>query len=639
MPRDAGGNYSLAAGNPVVAGTIIRPSWANPTMDDLAIAMTDSLSRSGKGGMLVPFLNVDGAVNLPGIAFTNEPSLGIFREGNNEMRAGVAATDSTRWIAGDFGFEIWSGTAWVKPNTPATNPIKISGVTAAIEFEETGGGLISTLIRTATGFIIRPDSLVSTFDLIFEDGLGQWDARGTWKFAGIVQFEVSPITFNNIPYQGWNTAMDTRVDLAKVSDGNVAIFGEIGISASMRAQTSFGIEIAGAVVGNFLGGTSGGLVMENNIPFQGKEVGGTVRKLAYIDVLDTVALGNPQTKMDIACLTPQRNFVSGVNPMNLTDTGAVFPLEVNFSADAVLANGFQLRGRNGADTGNIGLIHLQATDLIFIGASNAPNIQVHAQVDQKFFITQTEIFDIDSSGLNYADGARVFFRTSVGTPLTSFFLQNDNELRFGGTGMPLMSFRVEPLSAINYIVGTTISQIFEEDKIICRSKGVGDAATSHIQFQDTNGLNVGKLGVIASNSQLILQAQGGQDVRLEALAVKFNVVGTTAVAANVNFEGAERSIKLVTSSRKYKKDIVPIARAALDKVLEMSPIRYRSKSKGDDPNMEHYGLIAEEVHDIDPRLVCMVEGKPNGVQYDRVAVLLLGVVQDMAKRLKVLENA
>ena len=71
----------------------------------------------------------------------------------------------------------------------------------------------------------------------------------------------------------------------------------------------------------------------------------------------------------------------------------------------------------------------------------------------------------------------------------------------------------------------------------------------------------------------------------------------------------------------------------------MTPIRYRSRSKADDPNIEHYGLIAEDVHEVDPRLVSLINGKPESVQYERLSVLLLGVVKDMANRLKVLENA
>lgn len=49
MARDGSGNYLLPSGNPVVTNTIISSSgWANPTLSDIASALTQSLSRDGQ---------------------------------------------------------------------------------------------------------------------------------------------------------------------------------------------------------------------------------------------------------------------------------------------------------------------------------------------------------------------------------------------------------------------------------------------------------------------------------------------------------------------------------------------------------------------------------------------------------------
>jgi hypothetical protein len=85
MPRDAAGNYTLPPGNPVIPHEIIETDWANPTMDDIAAALTDSLSRTGSGGMMVPFKNADGLVNAPGISWVNEPTSGWYRAGLNDF--------------------------------------------------------------------------------------------------------------------------------------------------------------------------------------------------------------------------------------------------------------------------------------------------------------------------------------------------------------------------------------------------------------------------------------------------------------------------------------------------------------------------------------------------------------------------
>ena len=78
MARDASGNYSLASGNPVSSGTTISATWANNTLTDLATEMTDSLSRSGSGAMLAGLEGFAGTVSLPGYAFTDELSTGIY---------------------------------------------------------------------------------------------------------------------------------------------------------------------------------------------------------------------------------------------------------------------------------------------------------------------------------------------------------------------------------------------------------------------------------------------------------------------------------------------------------------------------------------------------------------------------------
>jgi hypothetical protein len=62
-------------------------------MDDIATALTDSLSRSGLGGMLVPFENSDGSKIAPGMTWVNEPTSGWYRKANNEFWYSVGNDD------------------------------------------------------------------------------------------------------------------------------------------------------------------------------------------------------------------------------------------------------------------------------------------------------------------------------------------------------------------------------------------------------------------------------------------------------------------------------------------------------------------------------------------------------------------
>lgn len=109
MPRDSNGNYTLPAGNPVVTGTTIETAWANPTMDDIKQALTDSLDRYGRGGMQAPFRFVDGTAGQPGMSWASELSTGFYRAGAADMRATVAGVPQMRWTG--TGVAVWDSVA------------------------------------------------------------------------------------------------------------------------------------------------------------------------------------------------------------------------------------------------------------------------------------------------------------------------------------------------------------------------------------------------------------------------------------------------------------------------------------------------------------------------------------------------
>ena len=48
MARNGSGVYTLPSGNPVVTGSIISSTWANTTLNDIASALTNSISTDGQ---------------------------------------------------------------------------------------------------------------------------------------------------------------------------------------------------------------------------------------------------------------------------------------------------------------------------------------------------------------------------------------------------------------------------------------------------------------------------------------------------------------------------------------------------------------------------------------------------------------
>jgi hypothetical protein len=116
------------------------------------------------------------------------------------------------------------------------------------------------------------------------------------------------------------------------------------------------------------------------------------------------------------------------------------------------------------------------------------------------------------------------------------------------------------------------------------------------------------------------------------------------------------------SSGRYKTGIQDLSHDDADKILAFRPVTFRSKCPIDDPDQVKIGLIAEEVEDIEPRLVQYdytpdayenvrgKEGEPirhnlrkdakkqvMGLDYNAIVVLLLRKVQEQEERIARLE--
>jgi hypothetical protein len=119
MARNSSGVYSLVAGNPVITGTIIESNWANSTMTDLSTALTDSLSRSGKGGMTAPLKNVSGTATLPAVVASSFVNTGMYWASATDLRITVNGVDRFRYQATGLPTQEWDAVNAVW-NTSAT---------------------------------------------------------------------------------------------------------------------------------------------------------------------------------------------------------------------------------------------------------------------------------------------------------------------------------------------------------------------------------------------------------------------------------------------------------------------------------------------------------------------------------------
>lgn len=168
MPRDASGTFAFTPSSvaPAVPDTVIDASDFNAAMEDIAAELTDSLSRSGKGGMDTPMLFEDGTEAAPGIAYADDTGTGFFRPAAGEIGVSSAGTEVARFtadgqqITGDLDVSggLTLGTPLDKGALPAVGQ-QVSG--ASGNFSSTAAGATditnATVTITTTG---RPVALV-----------------------------------------------------------------------------------------------------------------------------------------------------------------------------------------------------------------------------------------------------------------------------------------------------------------------------------------------------------------------------------------------------------------------------------------------------------------------------------------------
>jgi hypothetical protein len=207
----------------------------------------------------------------------------------------------------------------------------------------------------------------------------------------------------------------------------------------------------------------------------------------------------------------------------------------------------------------------------------------------------------------------------------------------------------------------------------------GFAVNHDFAIQDMSGImnNIGTLQFARSGSdnsgrfRIIPANIGTQTTQFEVAPsgnVYFPGIATTAAAANAALNSASspaNELLRSTSSARYKDAVEDLDDKRADNILRLRPVWYRSKCAADNSAWSWYGLIAEEVAHIEPRLVCwgyadtdyeVIEKResdtlvserrlrkgaqlhPDGVAYERLTVLLLSIVKRHNTRLQHIED-
>jgi hypothetical protein len=322
MPRNLSGVYTLPAGNPVVPGTTIDAAWANSTLEDLANEVTNSLSRTGAGGMLAPFRVADGNITAPGLAWLNETNSGLYRVG-----------------AGSFAFSV------LGVNTLQMNTTSVT-VPSARTLNAQGAALVGGTLGV-TGAATFASTLAVTGALTATGGV-----------LGNITADSGTSTFNNVTING---------SLDMVAGSSATITGLSNPTNASDAANKDYVDTQDALKLNLAGGTmSGNIAMGNNlVTGLGTPVsGGDATNKTYVD-------GQIATRLALAGGTMSGAIAMGTNKI----TGLGTPTA---DADAAtkayvdsVAQGLDVKGSvRAATTGNITLSGTQTIDGVAVIAGD-----------------------------------------------------------------------------------------------------------------------------------------------------------------------------------------------------------------------------------------------------------------------------
>ncbi len=279
-----------------------------------------------------------------------------------------------------------------------------------------------------------------------------------------------------------------------------------------------------------------------------------------------------------------------------------------------------------------------ALDVVRSAANSVVNITSGSNTLQLFENTAG-----DASLINYASGKSITV-SQAGAGFINFGTNNTERVRIDSSG--------------KVGIGTTTPAEALDVKGTIRS---GVDVSAYVKVGRYNSTFGGAaIDTAGSATFLSLQAEGVEGLQIAAVTgtlLSIPTYNNTATGSTVVITSTG-AIRRTSSSIKYKKDVEDLDLSlATNAVDRLRPVYYRTKNpEGDDKaEWSHIGLIAEEVHEVEPRLVryrtaAIVEGEdgnrverelevpePEDVDYARLSVLLLAEIKQLRARVAALE--
>ncbi len=151
----------------------------------------------------------------------------------------------------------------------------------------------------------------------------------------------------------------------------------------------------------------------------------------------------------------------------------------------------------------------------------------------------------------------------------------------------------------------------------------GFNALQHNTGSDNIGLGSTAGFNLTTGSGNVCIGQGVLGVAGESNTTRIRNVYASVASVRAVYVNSDNKMGTLASTRRVKENIKPMDKAS-EAILALKPVSFRYKKEIDASRTPQFGLIAEDVADINPDLVTRDgEGKPETVRYDSINAMLL----------------
>lgn len=342
---------------------------------------------------------------------------------------------------------------------------------------------------------------------------------------------------------------------------------------------------------------------------------------------------------------------NGVNPPTM--------LAYQFWADT---NDSQLKLRNSNNDDWVVLSGLDGTNLLNNGTAAAPSLTFTSDVDTGLFRAAADELAFATAGTERVRINDVGWVGVNADPEARFHVDGEGLFR-KSTAAAAIKVETNITSSTGSEVvfrksrGTTASPttVIDED-IIGEIKFQGYTGSTYEDGYEIRGTAVTQDGGTGLESRLSFLRGGAERFRLgnDGVLSCLGVYTETVASGDSVSVSSTGVLARITSSIKYKTSVETLEDSYADALLGCRPVWYRSTCEGDNADHSFWGFIAEEVADIDPRLVNFktievthdAEGRTvetpctpeaESVMYDRFVPHLLNLVKRQKAAIEALE--